>query len=291
MDAYRGLDQQTALIRYATGISRTIDKRRPWALTPKQRKEIKSRPQVSRLATCRKAYKKWIDAEFGGAEAVAGTEIEREYDQIIRDLRNETAYQERLFLDEITAKFDKEQPVLDITQQLNGTPVDEVPKSEIFNLPAYAHEERTRAVKSLLTLTPKSLEEECAMRAEAIDAVSALCALYDSRYRWRRQQARAVSSAESEPEIPSIQEKPEVSPSLEMGPLHCPFCFHDARNAIEARMKKFKRKDILKRHLNRCHFKPHLREVAMACPVCGSVCEHMKHVQRHGQEAHGIMWP
>jgi len=91
--AYRGLNPQIVLLRAATGLSRTIDKRRPWRLEAEQRRRVQDYPKVKMYFDALQAYQKWVDAELGGLKVIRDNpdfeDLYEEYQQLVRNVRNE----------------------------------------------------------------------------------------------------------------------------------------------------------------------------------------------------------
>jgi hypothetical protein len=76
---YRGLEPQRALIRFACSMSRSIDPRRPWKLTPQQSRSVNHYPCIVKL-------QKRVDHLYG---APKGSKREKKYQKAVRRLRNE----------------------------------------------------------------------------------------------------------------------------------------------------------------------------------------------------------
>ena len=286
--AYRGLDPQVALLRAATGLSRTIDKRRPWRLKAEQRKWVQDHPKVKMYSHALQAYQEWVDEELGGLKVIRDNpdfkDLYEEYQQLVRNVRNEKSFQERVLLEEIKANFRKEQPVKDVQRQLDGFSVEET-----NNVSAvagnYSLPERVRAISSLLTFvdsdSPPEVEEK--RRTEAVEAVASLCCAHDGRRR-----TRSIIIPDAKNEKHSSPTESAMSTPLICKRLQCSFCLHDEQSDWSTRVKEFARIDILKKHLDRFHLKPHPEGKPIACPECGFVCDHKNHLRNHGG-VHGIL--
>jgi len=83
-DAFRKLPQQTELMRVATGMSRTIDKRRPRLLSPSQVEQARSHPKVQALLRLRESYKRRLKSGAGTIEQYKGTRLYEQYCKIKR---------------------------------------------------------------------------------------------------------------------------------------------------------------------------------------------------------------
>jgi len=293
--AYRGFDPQIALLRAATGLSRTIDKRRPWKLKAEQRRQVQDHPKVKLYADALQAYQKWVDAELGGVKAIRDNpdfeDLYEEYQQLVRNVRNEKSVQERAYLEEIKANFRKEQPVKDVQRQLDGFSADENTDDVPAVAESYLLSERIRAISSLLTFVdsedlPPEVEEN--RRTEAVEAVASLCRVHDGHRGRSRCQTRSAVVPDAKEDRSSSPAKPAMSSPLVCKPLQCSFCLHDIEADWNTRVKEYARIDILKRHLDRYHLKRYPEGKSIKCPECGFVCDHKNHLRNHGG-VHGIL--
>ncbi|KAL8800746.1 MAG: hypothetical protein Q9182_004951 [Xanthomendoza sp. 2 TL-2023] len=96
--AYRGLKLQTALMRAASWMSRTIDPRRPRKLTLAQQAEVDRHPEKRSIASMK------------------GTLLYDHYRQTYQAYRNLRRRHEKALLTEVKERYKKEQPVIDIQQ-------------------------------------------------------------------------------------------------------------------------------------------------------------------------------
>jgi hypothetical protein len=106
---YRGLEPQKALMRFACSMSRSIDPRRPWKLTPTQSASINNLPCIV----------KWSRITARLSEALVGSRREERYQKAQKRLTSERARQRRLLLLDIVDRYKKEQPVIDSERQLS----------------------------------------------------------------------------------------------------------------------------------------------------------------------------
>lgn len=126
--ARRSLKPQTAIMRSASRMSRTIDRRRPRKLTDAQKAEVDRHPELRLLHRRQKNMFKAIRGKCGTIARTKGTLMYDQYQQACRDHRNTKRRHEEALLKEVIAKYKYEQPVLDIEQQLKSHTVmdDEV---------------------------------------------------------------------------------------------------------------------------------------------------------------------
>ncbi|MCJ1343077.1 hypothetical protein MMC31_001268 [Peltigera leucophlebia] len=168
--ACRGLELQTALMRIASGMSRTIDCRQPRKLNDAQRAEVNQHLEVRLLHRRQKTLFKFIKDQHGSIASIRGDRI------TTIAIRSDG---EKALLKEVVAKYKKEQPVLDIQRQLKSLPVVE---EETVQVEEYAFMERNRVIQALFTFATSSLEEKCRRRVEAVNALTALCRLQEARF-------------------------------------------------------------------------------------------------------------
>ena len=100
------MELEKKLMGFAYSISRSIDPRRPWFLTPKQSKSVNNLPQIIKL-------QKRVGRLSGALE---GSRRAKVHEKAMKRLRNEKQRQRRLLLDQIVAKYNKEQLVRDSAQ-------------------------------------------------------------------------------------------------------------------------------------------------------------------------------
>jgi hypothetical protein len=103
------------LMRFICSMSRSIDPRRPWKLTPEQSASVNDLPCIIKLAQHAK--------KLSGAPE--GSQRWKKYCKACRRVENEKKRQRRLLLVNIVNCFKKEQPVKDSDRQLSGKVVDE----------------------------------------------------------------------------------------------------------------------------------------------------------------------
>ncbi|MCJ1473139.1 hypothetical protein MMC13_001790 [Lambiella insularis] len=116
--AYRGLEPQVAVMRAASGMSRTIDRRRPKQLTESQRAEVDRHPEIKLLFRTRTNLRALV-RDRGGIKKVTGTALHANYESTCRE------YRKKAFLKEVKSRYKREQPVIDIQRQLRGESLDE----------------------------------------------------------------------------------------------------------------------------------------------------------------------
>jgi hypothetical protein len=91
------MEPEKKLMGFACSMSRSIDPRRPWYLTPEQSKSVNDLPQILKLQN-------HVDSLSG---AMSGSQRAVEHEEAVRSPRNEKQRQRRLLLDRIIAKYNK----------------------------------------------------------------------------------------------------------------------------------------------------------------------------------------
>ena len=290
--AYRGLEPQTAIMRAASGMSRTIDTRRPRDLSPEQIAQLDRHPELKLLRRQRHRLEAEISDIYGGRRRAKGLPISDEYQRVLKEYRNRRKRLRDSQLKEVKRKYEKEQPIIDIERQLSGKGV----KKEIGEtLKAYAFKKRFVAVESLFTFAITSSEDECTRRAEAIAALAALACRHEGRC--AKETARSVKYTviKVEPEeLTSSVDAPAVSPKNVSDPrmckpTQCIFCLGQQELSTERRVKSFHSSGDLKKHFYRKHLRylPKLGSLVCPHPFCDEVLEHIMHLQSHAELIHG----
>ncbi len=177
--AYRGLEPQVAVMRAASGMSRTIDTRRPRKLTAMQWAQVDRHPEVKLLWRRKTSLKALIRDKLGTIESVKGTPIYEQYQSALHHHRNKRRWHQKALLKEVKVKYKREQPVIDIQRQLQGQSIKE--EKTALKVQDYVRAERVRVIDSLFTFASSAPKEECKRRAKAIDDLTALCSVQEGR--------------------------------------------------------------------------------------------------------------
>ncbi|KAL9581459.1 MAG: hypothetical protein Q9203_005884, partial [Teloschistes exilis] len=99
--AYRGLKPQTALMRAASGMSRTIDPRRPRKLNLAQQAEVDRHPEVKLLRRRRKSLLQAFRDQKRSIASTKGTLLYDHYRQVYQAHRNLKRRYEKALLTEV----------------------------------------------------------------------------------------------------------------------------------------------------------------------------------------------
>lgn len=274
-------------MRAASGMSRTIDRRRPRKLTSAQKAEVARHPEVRLLRRRQEKMLVSVRETFGPISKQKGTPIYDQYQKASRDYRNMKRRREETLLKDVKARYTREQPVADIQQQLRGLPMAEI---DAVKEEDYVFAERIRVIDALFTFATTSPEEECKRRSDAIDALTALCRLQGAQRAYRRKasvrdhKVEDGSMRQSSPEILTLSE----SIPIECQPTQCIFCLGKEGLPTDKRTKRFCSRGDLKKHLNRCHLQHHPDDQPIECPhpKCQTQLTGRKHIRKHADSVH-----
>lgn len=284
--AYRGLEPQTALMRAASGLSRTIDPRRPRRLTIAQQAEVRRHPEIKLLHQKLQSLRKTFRDNKKSISKMKGTPLYYEYQKTYLIHRNAVRRQEQAFLKEIIARYKVEQPIIDVQRQLRGLPMAEEKETKTED---HVFVERLRVIETLLTFATGSPKEECQRRGAAVSALTALCRLQQS-HGFRRRKNSSTINSDREKAAQLIVQRPSLSASLpiECSPTQCIFCLGNKALPALKRLWSFSSHDGLKRHFHRKHLRHHPDGQPIACPHprCDIDLNHKMHLQNHAQVVH-----
>ena len=286
---YRGIAPQTAVIRAASGMARSIDPRRPRELNEQQLAVVGRHPEVKLLQRYKEGLKRRMRAKYGTITRARGTKVYRKYREAYGQVQSKKKAVKKAMLAEIKAKYQKQQPVADIVRQLASTSTKNE-HSEVETGPQDPlGDERLRAFTALFTFATRDQDEERARRSEAINAVTALCRLERPRVRRACRSKRVIAEPaveESSRKGAKTVEAAEPIP-IECLPTQCIFCLGNANLAYERRTKAFHRRDALQKH-----FRAHLSHIpdgqGIDCPhpECKEKLSHKQHLQNHAAQVH-----
>jgi len=291
---YRGLDPQTAIMKAASGMTRSIDPRRPRHLNDSQLAEVKRHPEVKLLLRMRNSLAKRIRANYGTITRTKGTKIYARYQQIYRQHQSKEKAVRKALMAQVKASYGKRRPLADIDSQLNGSPVRPEEKTA-FEAESQAHlsEERRRAFTALFTFTTSEPAEECQRRADAVHAVTVL----SRRQELPMRKASRIRQTYSTGDIKKLdgEADPATEPKvgletfpIECLPMQCIFCLGQSELPLEHRKKTFRNHDGLKRHFHRKHLRHHPDGEPIDCPhpECNARLCNKAHLQNHAATVH-----
>ena len=285
--AYRGLEPQAALMRAASGMSRTIDTRRPHDLTPEQTTQLDCHPELRLVARRKRSLKARTKQIHGSVRQAKGFPIREEYQMVKNEHQKLKKRLRNIMRKEVIRKYEKEQPVIDIEWQLGGKNVkNEVQKSLLM----YAFKERLLAIASLFTFATASSREKCTRRSKAIGTLTSLAGHQEGRR--VKVPKQLIIKVKTKEEWSSMEETVlsprEIQFSLKCQPMQCIFCFGQQDLPMTKRTKSFHKVGDLKKHFHQKHLKflPKNKSIVCPHPLCHEILEYTMHLQRHAQEVH-----
>ncbi|KAI4219268.1 MAG: hypothetical protein L6R40_008730, partial [Gallowayella cf. fulva] len=134
---------KTALMRTASGMSRTIDPRRPRKLNLAQQAEVDRHPEVRLLRRRLKSLLQTFQKQKCSIASTKGTPLLDHYPRAYQAHRNTKRRHKKTLLMEVKERYKKEQPVINIQRQLKGLPVVE---QNALQPAEYVFAERVQAI-------------------------------------------------------------------------------------------------------------------------------------------------
>jgi hypothetical protein len=281
---YRGMKPEKELMRFACSMSRSIDPRRPWKLTPGQSASVNDLPCIVKLA--RRAEK------LSGAKV--GSEEEEKYYRAYRCLNNEKLRQRRLLLVDIRDRYKKEQPVRDSERQLSGKVVDEEVRSVLEHSEDMSPEQLL-LIDAILTLPETTFEKECQRRIAAINAVTVYCGVEEGQPccrgpRGRRNVPPTIQAADlAQSTSDASLRRAILSIKTDKRPTICFLCLGNPGLTIRERVVSYATAGSLSRHFLRKHVRKLEEWEQIDCRICDVKLEHRQHLQNHAEWFHGTV--
>ena len=269
-------------MRAASGMSRTIDPRRPRKLNLAQQAEVDRYSDVRLLHRRLRLLLQTFKDQKRSIASIKGTLLYDHYRKAYRAHRNLRRRHEKACLTDVKESYKMEQPVIDIQRQLEGLPAAE---QEALQAEEYIFAERIHAIDALFTFATSSTEEECQRRVTAIDALIALCKKQESQGLRRR---RADIKVKNQPDSVSSSLKLSKTLPIECQATQCIFCLRNEDLSDADRLKNFASRGDLKRHFHRKHLRHHPGGQSIACPhpQCDVILNGAMHLQNHAEVVH-----
>lgn len=290
--AYRGLASQSSVIRVACGMRRSIDPRRPRKLTAEQLSQVNKHPSVITLYRERDD----IDQKLALAKRVKASSatlqlLQASKREVTLAYRREKQRQKKVLLEKLKDRYNRDQAVADIQNQLNNRPVD-TPRQILGDL---LLPERARAVQMLLTLPETTSGRERDREIRAIAALCALCKIKEGSMGYTRASGNLMQQAvhagrngrPMDVEI-SLDGLPSPFP-MHCRPTQCFLCVGDRYLSAQKRFKEFYSRRDLEKHLHRQHLR-HFSEddTIIMCPMDRTKLYSKSQLIEHGQLVHWI---
>jgi hypothetical protein len=277
----RGIQPQAALMRAACTMSRSIDRRRPRQLTQEQSASVDDDPSVRSLLNRREQLKR----------TVPNATKHPMYKALASKISQERQRQRHALLKDIKDRWEFEQPVRDVEQQLAGLETkDDLELVHDVMLPAQGE-----LADSVLSRPGTTIEEEMERRNRAIRAVTLYCGVEEGgmnpiqRGRRSRNSAPPVKNQLGYEE--RALEEAKVSVFKDKRPKVCFLCLGNERLPLAQRIRPFSTPGDLSKHLGRKHLQYIKSGQGLSCNLCKVSLLDKMHVQRHAQEIHGTVSP
>ena len=280
----RGIDPQESVMRSARTMSRWIDPDRPWGLTAEQALSVNDDPLIQSLLEHRSRLKQRF-----GAKATDHPE----YKELNNRIRSERQRLRNTLLAEIQDRYEREEPVRVIEQQLSGMKISKEPKVMSYFSKDTLPEQRRLIETIMLTPPGATLEEEVRRRNNAINAVTAYCKIEEGETPKRGipsgRTKNIVIKQEEDTKSPQERalEAAMLSVYTEKRPKICFLCLGNEGAPFDKRIHSFSTPGDLSRHFRRKHLSK--CEERPECKICKMHLDHKMHLQRHALEIHGTV--
>ncbi|KAF2818073.1 hypothetical protein CC86DRAFT_337582 [Ophiobolus disseminans] len=277
----RGIQPQAALMRAACTMSRSIDCRRPRRLTPEQSASVNDDPYVRSLLDRREQLKR----------TVSNATKHPKYKALTSKINREKQCRRHALLQEVKERWEFEQPVRDVEQQLAGREIKDDPEL-VHDAMLLAQEE---LADSVLSKPGTTVEKEMDRRNKAICAVTLYCGFEEggmnpTRTGGRSKNAASPIKSQLEYEEEAL-EAAKVSVLKEKRPTVCFLCLGNEGLPVALRIYRFSTPGDLSKHFGRKHLKHIKGGEGLSCKICKVSFAHKMHLQRHAQDIHGTVSP
>ena len=258
--AFLGTPSQIDFVRAAGRMSRTMDSRRPTALTDEQIVEISRHSEIVGLTEELHSLRAQYQVAMERGEVATARRLQDSAHEVrdYRKSRRRTLRRERLV--EVQAEHDTTTAVSDLQAQLAGQVVDGAEES-VTSI-TYAFEERYKIAEALLNpqLGPDP-EARISWQSSVLGWMISLCTREETSW-WRHRQKRE-QRRDPAPEEQAVTVKETESPSTDADTLdgtslirdetECLYCLGNPAMSLEDRMHPFGGKWSLQRHTRRHH--------------------------------------
>lgn len=278
---YRGLPPQVEVMRMASGMSRTIDRDRPWRADKQIMAACKKDPHVVLQYRAKEGLKKTIKAQYQTVARSRGEPIYKTYQTALRRYTATKKSRLRVHIDKARELYNKNQPVLEIERQLSGVATKASGAAAAAPPQSYRIAERKNAVDALLAFASVGTQ---AARSRAITALARLAVKREGVTGGRRRgsyggQEEEMDIGDGVGHISSIPIKCE--------PTQCIFCLGDEDIDPKVRARPYYRRHDLKKHWRGKHI-PGIK-VPIVCPhpSCDKVLTSEERLRNHAHTIHG----
>ncbi|CAI9635546.1 unnamed protein product [Alternaria burnsii] len=277
----RGIQPQTAFMRAACTMSRSIDLRRPRRLTQEQSASVDEDPSVRFLLDRRDQLKR----------KVPNATKHPEYKTLVSKISQERQRRRHALLKAVKERWEFEQPVRDVERQLAG--LDAIDDSEpIHNIMLPAQEE---LANSILSKPGTTIEEETDRRNGAIRAVTLYCGIeeggmYPVQKAGRSRNIALPTKSQLRYDEEAL-EAAKVSVYKDERPKICFLCLGNERLPLAQRIHSFSTPGDLTKHFGRKHLRNIKSSEGLSCSLCKVFLADKKHLQRHAERIHRTTSP
>ncbi|CAN9242336.1 unnamed protein product [Alternaria alternata] len=259
----RGIQPQTAFMRAACTMSRSIDLRRPRRLTQEQ----------------------------SASRKVPNATKHPEYKTLVLKISQERQRRRHALLKAVKERWEFEQPVRDVERQLAG--LDAIDDSEpIHNIMLPAQEE---LANSILSKPGTTIEEETDRRNGAIRAVTLYCGIEEGGMypvqKAGRSRNIALSTKSQLRYDEEALEAAKVSVYKEERLKICFLCLGNETLPLAQRIHSFSTPGDLTKHFGRKHLRNIKSSEGLSCNLCKVFLADKKHLQQHAEKVHGTASP
>ncbi|PVH92773.1 C2H2 finger domain protein [Periconia macrospinosa] len=275
----RGIQPQEALMRAACTMSRSIDRRRPRRLTPEQSASVNNDPAVRTLLNQRKRLK----------HTLPNATQDPEYKALTSKISRERQRLRHALFQDVMERWEFEQPVRDVEQQLAGEEVKDDP--EMVHDPMSPAQEEL--VSSVMSKAGSTIEEEMNRRNRSIRAVTLYCGLEEGRSNPTRTARRSrnvgLATKSQLGHEADLIEAAKVSVYKDKRPKICFLCLGNKNLPLAMRIHSFCTAGDLSRHFERKHLRHIKGGECPRCELCQLLFNSKMHLQRHAIDVHGTV--
>jgi hypothetical protein len=275
----RGLDPQSSIMRSACTMSRWIDPDRPWGLTSEQASSVNNDPLIRALVEKRKRLNQLLKRKTAGHQ---------EYQELNKGITNERQRLRAALLKEIQEKYEREEPVRVIEEQLSGLKISKKPKVFSYFTEDTLPEQR-RLIETIILAPPgETLEMEIARRNNGINAVCAYCKIEEGQTRRGRKPAstQAIPVIKQEEDAQSSEHKALetamlsvfIGNDLNKRTKVCAWCVGNTALPLKDRIYEFSTPGDLSKHFRRKHLKYLEEGERLGCKICKLQLKHKTHL-------------
>ncbi|KAE8162198.1 hypothetical protein BDV40DRAFT_265509 [Aspergillus tamarii] len=336
----RKTGSQSSLVRFACSLSASIDPNRPYKLSLEESRSLNELPVIrARQDAVAKRKQKWNDRKvkldrasatyqsFHGHHVEGAVskhrhhlkvklerlhdrvmEAKRKYNKAVREMRNEKQRQRNRRIRENLERYRNEQPVIDLEQQLAGKLIDTRVMLTLQHKSSMAPQ-HLAMIDATLTMPGATLEAEYQRRINAINAMTAFCAVEEGRPTSRTTQPcrrRVPADDDDELGAPAKRQRHVLEDDTEIAlrqamesvriknlserPTICFLCLGNPNLPLKERTAKHATAGSLTRHFLRKHVNPPWPAKGLECNVCGMKSLAQKaDLLNHAESCHGTV--